>query len=232
VGDLLIVVAIVVLILLCFVYWVISEAIKALYGLLPSVRKRRREARQRWLEELRREQQKRERQDQERQRQEEARRKIIEDAKQQFEQAVMGGHFPSDEVLATVADCDFEIPVNSKEALEELLYGRCSLHSMAFGDAVRLIQQRRRIDERAKARAARGDGHGSEPTGPVSQAEAYELLGVAAGCTPEELSAAYHRRVSEWHPDKLETMAQDLRDYATRRTARINAAFQLIRQRV
>jgi len=82
---------------------------------------------------------------------------------------------------------------------------------MAFGDAVCLIQQRQRVEKRAKKRAARGDGGRPEPTGPVTQAEAYELLGVSQGCTLEELARAYHRKVSEWHPDKLDTMAQELR---------------------
>jgi DnaJ-class molecular chaperone len=68
--------------------------------------------------------------------------------------------------------------------------------------------------ECAKARAARDDGHGSEPTGPVTQSEAYDLLGVTPGCSPEELASAYHTKVLQWHPDKLETMAQELRDAA------------------
>lgn len=44
-----------------------------------------------------------------------------------------------------------------------------------------------------------------------------------------KLTRAYHRKVSEWHPDKLNTMAQELRDYATRRTARINEAYDRLR---
>ncbi len=94
---------------------------------------------------------------------------------------------------------------------------------------MRIIQQRQRVEERAKARAARGDG---EPTGPISQAEAFELLGVAPGCTPEELTTAYHRKISQWHPDKLESMAGELKAFATRRTARLNEAFSLLRARV
>jgi DnaJ-class molecular chaperone len=102
---------------------------------------------------------------------------------------------------------------------------------MAFGDAVCLIQQRQRVEERAKQSTARGDGHGFEPTGPVTQAEAYELLGVSPGCSPEELANAYHRKVSQWHPDKLESMADELKTFATRRTARINEAYQRLRPR-
>jgi hypothetical protein len=196
--------------------------IRAIYRLLTGAAQREREEERRWQEELRK-------QEQERQRQEQLRRKVTEDAKKQFEEAVMGGCFPSEQVLAILADCDSDIPTNLKEAVEELLYGRCSLHSIAFGDAVHLIQQRQRVEERAKARAARGDGHGSEATGPVTQSEAYDLLGVTPGCSPEELASAYHRKVLQWHPDKLDTMAQELRDYATRRTARINEAYDRLR---
>jgi hypothetical protein len=41
----------------------------------------------------------------------------------------MGGCFSSEKVLAILADCDSDIPVNLKEGVEELLYGRCSIHS-------------------------------------------------------------------------------------------------------
>ena len=193
-----------------------------IYRSLTGAAERERQEERRWQEKWRE-------QELEWERQERARRKAIEDAKQQFEQAVMSGRFPSEQVLAVLADCDSDMPVNLKEAVEELLYGRCSLHSMAFGDAVCLIQQRQRVEERAKKRAARGDGRRPEPTGPVTQAEACELLGVSQGCTPEELAKAYHRKVSEWHPDKLDTMAQELRDYATRCTARINEAYERLR---
>jgi hypothetical protein len=196
--------------------------IRAIYRLLTGAAQREREEERRWQEKLLKE-------EQARQRQEELRRKVIEEAKQQFQEAVMGGRFPSDEVLAILADCDSDIPANPKEAVEELVYGRCSLHSMTFSHAVRIIQQRQRTEERAKARVARGDGDGSDPTGPVTQAEACELLGVSPGCSPEKLASAYHRKVLQWHPDKLETMAQELRDYATRRTARINEAYDRLR---
>ena len=203
-------------------FLLVCVIIRAIYRLLTGAAEREREEERRRQEELWKE-------EQERQRQEQLRRKVIEDAKRQFEQAVMGGRFPSDDVLAILADCGSEIPVNLKEALEELLYGRCSMSEMEWGDAVGLIQQRQRTEERAKAGAARGDGHGSEPTGPVTQTEAYELLGVTPECSPEELASAYHRKVVQWHPDKLDMMAQELRDYATRRTARINEAYERLR---
>ena len=185
--------------------------------------RREREEEQRRLEELYK-------QERERQRREEARRKVVEDAKQRFEEAVLRGRFPSDEVLAVLEDCGSEISANLKEAVEELLYGRCSMSAMRWGDAVPRIRQRQRTEARAKARTARGDGHASEAAGPVGQAEACELLGVSAGCTKEELANAYRSKVSQWHPDKLETMADELKAFATRRTARINEAYQILRR--
>ena len=156
-------------------------------------------------------------------------RRAEEAARKEFEAAIMDGRYPAEQVLAMLADCDRDMPVNLKEALEEMLYGRCSFKTMTFGDAVCLIEQRQRTEERAKKRAARAEGRRPEPTGAVTDAEAYELLGVSQGCTPEELARAYHRTVSQWHPDKLDTMAQELRDYATRRTARINDAYDRLR---
>jgi len=230
--DLLAVGILAAILVVCFVWaalaalWeALSDACTAIYRLTGAGRRKQeeeqREEHRRWEE--------RRKEEEERERQEELRRKVIEDAKQQFEQAVMGGHFPSEQVLAILADCDSDIPTNLKEAVEELLYGSCSMWPLSFSDAVHLIQQRQRVEERAKKRAARGEGHRPEPTGPVTQVEACELLGVSQGCTPEELARAYHRKVSEWHPDKLDTMAQELRDYATRRTARINEAYDWLR---
>jgi len=181
-------------------------------------KKRQKEEEQRRQQELRKEEEKRERQ-------ERLRRKMEENAKQQFEQAVLNGGFPSAKILEVLAGCDSDIPVNPKEALEELMYGCCTLRSLTFGKAVRLIQQRQRVEERAREKGTRWE-QPTEPSGPVTQAEAYELLGVSPGCTREELTKAYHRKVSHWHPDKLESMAEELKDYATRQTARINEAYR------
>jgi curved DNA-binding protein CbpA len=66
----------------------------------------------------------------------------------------------------------------------------------------------------------------NKPIGAGSETDAYELLGVLPGCTPDELKKAYHKRVAEWHPDRLEGMAGELKEYANRQLALINAAYQ------
>ena len=100
---------------------------------------------------------------------------------------------------------------------------------MTKGEAVRLIRQRPRTEQRARERTARAGQPPAELSRPVTVGEAFELLGVAQGCTPDELSNAYHRKMSPWHPDKPEIMAQELKDYATRQTARINEAYQMVK---
>jgi hypothetical protein len=199
----------------------VALIIRGIYRLLTGAAAKEREEERRRQEQLQRE-------EEQRRHDEQLRRNAEQAAQKEFEQAVMAGRFPSEEVLTVLQHGSTYMPVNLKEAVEELVFGRCSMSNMDWGDAVALIRQRKRIGDRAKARAARGE----EPTGPLSQAEAYGLLGVSQGCSPEELASAYHRKVLEWHPDRLnEAMAQELREYATRRTQRINEAFQLLRQR-
>ena len=206
------------------VFWLVGAGIKALFRLVTG------EARREWEEEQRQRQEQR-KQDEERERKEAAERQAKSDAKKQFEQAILNGQFPTNEVLSVLANCDGnwdDIPTNVKEAFEELLWGSCTLRDITYGDAVRLIRQRGRIGERARQRAAKA-GQPAEPSRPVTENEAFALLGVGQGCTPDELAHAYHLTMSQWHPDKLENMATELKDYATRQTQRINEAYQLLK---
>jgi len=206
---------------LLFVFYLI----RAFFRWVTGEAKREREEEQRQENERRRK-------ENEREQEEAAKRQAKADAKKQFEQAILNGQFPTNEVLSVLANCDGnwdDIPVNAKEAFEELLSGTCTMREITYGDAVRLIRQRERIGERARQRAANVGLPGDDPDRPLGEAEALALLGVAAGCTSEELASAYHRAVSEWHPDKLDSMAPALRDYATRHTARINEAYQMLK---
>jgi len=207
------------------VFWLVGAGIKALFRLVTG------EARREWEEEQRQRQEQR-KQDEERERKEAAERQAKSDAKKQFEQAILNGQFPTNEVLSVLANCDGnwdDIPTNVKEAFEELLWGSCTLRDITYGDAVRLIRQRGRIGERARQRAAKVGLPGDDPSRPLGEPAAFALLGVGQGCTPDELAHAYHQKMSQWHPDKLETMAPELKDYATRQTQRINEAYQMLK---
>jgi hypothetical protein len=207
------------------VLYMLWAGIKAFFRWVTGEAKMEREEEQRRLEEDRRRKEQREQE-------EAAKRQAKSDAKKQFEQAILNGQFPTNEVLSVLANCDGnwdDIPTNVKEAFEELLTGTCTLREISYGDAVRLIRQRGRIGERARQRAGRVGLPGDDPSRPLGEPEAFALLGVGQGCTPDELAHAYHQKMSQWHPDKLENMAPELKDYATRQTQRINEAYQKLK---
>ncbi|HTT18053.1 MAG TPA: hypothetical protein VMG82_03850 [Candidatus Sulfotelmatobacter sp.] len=58
------------------------------------------------------------------------------------------------------------------------------------------------------------------------------LLGIDEYYTLEELSAARRTKAAQWHPDKLETMAPELKEYATRQLARLNGAYERLEKLV
>jgi DnaJ-domain-containing protein 1 len=214
-----------VIVFVFLVLYMLWAGIKAFFRWVTGETKREREEVQRQQEEDRR-------REEERKREEAAKRQAKSDAKKQFEQAILNGQFPTNEVLSVLANCNGnwdDIPTNVKEAFEELLTGTCTLREISYGDAVRLIRQRGRIGERARQRAGRVGLPGDDPSRPLGEPEAFALLGVGQGCTPDELAHAYHQKMSQWHPDKLENMAPELKDYATRQTQRINEAYQKLK---
>jgi hypothetical protein len=50
--------------------------------------------------------------------------------------------------------------------------------------------------------------------------------------TLAELSAARRTKTAQWHPDKLEHMAPELKEYASQHVVRFNAAFERLEGRV
>lgn len=56
----------------------------------------------------------------------------------------------------------------------------------------------------------------------------HEVLGVDRNATPAEVQKAYRRLVREYHPDRIDGMADELRDLARRRMAEINAAYDAL----
>jgi small subunit ribosomal protein S6 len=69
----------------------------------------------------------------------------------------------------------------------------------------------------------------SRTTSPLSSDQARLLLGLARTFSAGELKTAWKRKVSEWHPDKLDGMADELRVLATQRVQSLNEAYALLR---
>jgi DnaJ-domain-containing protein 1 len=78
-------------------------------------------------------------------------------------------------------------------------------------------------EEQARARARQAP--------PAARAAAsarwYEVLGVAPTAPPNEIRAAYRRLMSQYHPDKVESLGVELRELAERKSKEIGAAYRM-----
>jgi DnaJ-domain-containing protein 1 len=57
------------------------------------------------------------------------------------------------------------------------------------------------------------------------------VLDVDESADMEAIDAAYRRRMSEYHPDKVANAAPEIKELAERRARDINAAYEEIRKR-
>lgn len=53
----------------------------------------------------------------------------------------------------------------------------------------------------------------------------HAVLGVAKNATREEIQRAYRKLAAEYHPDKVDTSATEIRELAAKRLREINAAY-------
>lgn len=53
-----------------------------------------------------------------------------------------------------------------------------------------------------------------------------EVLELPADADEAQITAAYRRRISEYHPDRVAMMAEEIRMLASERTVEINAAYE------
>ena len=60
----------------------------------------------------------------------------------------------------------------------------------------------------------------------ISTPRWHEVLGVHETSPPEEIVAAYRRKIGEYHPDKVAQMGSDIRALAEQRSREINAAYE------
>lgn len=55
----------------------------------------------------------------------------------------------------------------------------------------------------------------------------YQTLGVAESASREDIERAYRAQISQYHPDKVATLGEDIRRVAEARTKEINAAYEI-----
>jgi DnaJ-domain-containing protein 1 len=71
--------------------------------------------------------------------------------------------------------------------------------------------------------------HPTEPWDEMTVKRAHTLLATTNACTIEQIRSAYRRKVSEWHPDRLQHASDRARECATQQMAAINEAYRLLR---
>ena len=75
------------------------------------------------------------------------------------------------------------------------------------------------------------DASSQPPTPAVPASPALEVLGLGAGATPQEISAAYKRMARTYHPDKVAGETPEVREFAEEKMKEINAAYSELKRR-
>lgn len=60
----------------------------------------------------------------------------------------------------------------------------------------------------------------------IGQPSWHEILGVSPAATVEQIRDAYKRLVSKYHPDKVDSLGQELKDLAEHKIKEITAAYR------
>lgn len=65
---------------------------------------------------------------------------------------------------------------------------------------------------------------------PAAAPDPYATLGVSSSASDEEVEQAYRRAMSEYHPDRVQNAAREIRDLAGQRAREINGAYEEIKR--
>ena len=80
--------------------------------------------------------------------------------------------------------------------------------------------------DRDEVKAAEQQG-GEELTGSMGSApEWYEVLGVSASASSDDIRAAYKKQLSQYHPDKVASLGPELRQLANQKSQEITQAYR------
>ncbi len=72
----------------------------------------------------------------------------------------------------------------------------------------------------------------SRETGTAQREERYcKILGLRGKVTDEGIKKAYRKRIAEYHPDKVQRMAPEIRELAQKRTAELTEAYAYFKEK-
>jgi DnaJ like chaperone protein len=64
------------------------------------------------------------------------------------------------------------------------------------------------------------------PASPPNAPQWYDILQVSASASSVEIREAYKHLISKYHPDKVDSLGQELKDLAGQKSQQITAAYQ------
>lgn len=67
-------------------------------------------------------------------------------------------------------------------------------------------------------------------SGKLSQEQAYRILDVKPDVSDEALKEAYRKKIREYHPDRVATMGEDIKELALKKSRDINEAYTLLKK--
>lgn len=70
-----------------------------------------------------------------------------------------------------------------------------------------------------------------EPAGHNTSGQWFEVLEVSSSSSMEEIKAAYKKKISLYHPDKVSSLGAEFQVIAERKSKQINAAYEFISRR-
>jgi DnaJ-domain-containing protein 1 len=89
------------------------------------------------------------------------------------------------------------------------------------------LADRQKLNEEKVGREREGHGHQTSNADHQSVRESHwgEVLGIPTSASVDEVKHAYRVKIQQYHPDRLEGMAPELRQLAIEKSQRINAAY-------
>ncbi|AMK76350.1 MULTISPECIES: J domain-containing protein [Methylomonas] len=63
-----------------------------------------------------------------------------------------------------------------------------------------------------------------------SLADCYSILGLSADAIPLDIKAAYKKKISEYHPDRVGALGIKIKQIAEEETRQINAAYAMLQE--
>ena len=79
------------------------------------------------------------------------------------------------------------------------------------------------------SRQRRSSG-GSQQSSHTTETDPYKVLGIDSSATDEEVKKAYRRLAMKYHPDRVETLGDDIKRNAEEQFKKINEAYETIRR--